>query len=131
MVRNKTISAQVAEAILILVMLLISFMSLAPVVHVFSVSFSDNAAAAGGLVKFWPVGFTLESYRKILEEPHFFNAFLVSVKRVLLGGGINFILTVMMAYPLSRSNKEFRIEPSICGLCYSRCYLPAGLFLYI
>jgi putative aldouronate transport system permease protein len=107
MVRNKTLSAQVTEAILILVMLFISFMSLAPVVHVFSVSFSDNAAAAGGLVKFWPVGFTLESYRKILEEPHFFNAFLVSVKRVLLGGGINFVLTVMMAYPLSRSNKEF------------------------
>src|SRR3546814_1964252 len=86
-VRNKTISARIAEAALILVMLIISAMSLAPVVHIFSVSFSDNAAAAGGFVKFWPVGFSLESYRKIMEEPHFFNAFLFYVKRVLLGGG--------------------------------------------
>lgn len=107
MVRNKTVSARLAEAALLLIMLLISIISLAPVLHTFSVSFSDNAAAAGGFVKFWPVGFNIESYRRIMEEPHFLNSFFVSVKRVLLGGAINFLLTVLMAYPLSRSTKEF------------------------
>lgn len=107
MVRNKTVSARVAEASLLLVMVLISIISLAPVLHTFSVSFSDNAAASGGFVKFWPVGFNVESYRRIMEEPHFLNSFFVSVKRVLLGGAINFVLTVLMAYPLSRSPKEF------------------------
>lgn len=107
MVRNKTVSARLAEASLLLVMVLISIVSLAPVLHTFSVSFSDNAAAAGGFVKFWPVGFNVESYRRIMEEPHFLNSFFVSVKRVLLGGAINFVLTILMAYPLSRSTKEF------------------------
>ncbi|WP_079912304.1 carbohydrate ABC transporter permease [Paenibacillus sp. 32352] len=107
MVRNKTVSARLAEAALLLIMLLISILSLAPVLHTFSVSFSDNAAASGGFVKFWPVGFNMESYKRIMEEPHFLNSFIVSVKRVLLGGAINFLLTVLMAYPLSRSTKEF------------------------
>ncbi|MCS7462105.1 carbohydrate ABC transporter permease [Paenibacillus doosanensis] len=107
MVRNKTVSARLAEALLLLVMVLISIVSLAPVLHTFSVSFSDNAAAAGGFVKFWPVGFNVESYRRIMEEPHFLNSFFVSVKRVLVGGAINFALTILMAYPLSRSSKEF------------------------
>jgi ABC-type glycerol-3-phosphate transport system permease component len=49
----------------------------------------------------------VESYRKIVEEPHFLNSFFVSVKRVVVGGAINFVLTVMMAYPLSKSPKEF------------------------
>src|SRR3954447_3259626 len=103
MVRNKTISARLAETVLILVMLFISIVLLAPVWHTFSVSFSDNAAAAGGFVKFWPVGFNVESYRRIMEEPHFLNSFFVSVKRVLVGGALNFVLTILMAYPLSRS----------------------------
>ncbi|MBE1442324.1 carbohydrate ABC transporter permease [Paenibacillus sp. OAS669] len=107
MVRNKTVSTRLAEAALLLIMLLISIVSLAPVLHTFSVSFSDNAAASGGFVKFWPVGFNMESYKRIMEEPHFLNSFFVSVKRVLLGGAINFLLTVLMAYPLSRSTREF------------------------
>ncbi|WP_028551273.1 carbohydrate ABC transporter permease [Paenibacillus sp. UNC451MF] len=110
MVRNKTVSARLAEAVLLLIMLMISIISLAPVLHTFSVSFSDNAAASGGFVKFWPVGFNIESYRRIMEEPHFLNSFFVSVKRVLLGGAINFLLTVLMAYPLSRSTKEFPLR---------------------
>jgi ABC-type glycerol-3-phosphate transport system permease component len=107
MVRSKTVSARLSEAVLIAAMLVISFISLAPVLHTVSVSFSDNAAAAGGFVKFWPKGFNVESYRKIVEEPHFLNSFFVSVKRVVVGGAINFVLTVMMAYPLSKSPKEF------------------------
>jgi putative aldouronate transport system permease protein len=107
MVRNKTLLARISESALIALMLLISLVSLAPVVHTVAVSFSSNAAASGGLVQFWPVGFNVESYTKIIAEPHFINSFLVSVKRVLLGGAVNFALTVLMAYPLSRSGKEF------------------------
>ncbi|WP_199613685.1 carbohydrate ABC transporter permease [Paenibacillus alkalitolerans] len=107
MVRDRTLSARLSEMLLLAVMLVISLISLGPVLHTAAVSFSDNAAAAGGFVKLWPVGFSLESYKKIMEEPHFIHSFYVSVKRVLIGGAINFALTVLMAYPLSRSTKEF------------------------
>lgn len=107
MVRNRTISARLSELALLAIMMGISLMSLGPVLHTVAVSFSDHAAAAGGFVKLWPKGFTLESYKKIMEEPHFIHSFFVSVKRVLIGGAINFVLTVLLAYPLSRSVKEF------------------------
>jgi ABC-type glycerol-3-phosphate transport system permease component len=110
LVRNKTIASRLSEGVLLAVMLLISAISLAPVWHTVSLSFSDNSAAAGGFVKFWPRGFNLESYRKIMVEPHFLHSFLVSVERVLLGGAVNFALTVLMAYPLSRSGKEFPLR---------------------
>ncbi|MDD9271895.1 carbohydrate ABC transporter permease [Paenibacillus sp. GCM10023248] len=110
MVRNRTLAARTTEIVLVILMLIISAISLAPVLHNFSVSFSDNAAAQGGFVKFWPVGFNVESYRRIMEEPHFLHSFFVSIKRVLLGGTINFVLTVLMAYPLSRSSKEFPLR---------------------
>ncbi|UUZ78994.1 carbohydrate ABC transporter permease [Paenibacillus sp. P26] len=110
MVRNKTLPVRIGETALILLMIVISLLSLAPVLHTVAVSFSNNSAAAGGLVKFWPVGFNFASYHKIIEEPHFMNSFFVSVKRVLLGGSVNFVLTVLMAYPLSRSSKEFPLR---------------------
>ncbi|WP_309120069.1 carbohydrate ABC transporter permease [Paenibacillus sp.] len=108
MVRDKTFAARAWDATLVALMAVVSFLSLAPIIHTVAISFSNMAAAAGGFVTFWPVGFNLESYRKIIVDPHFGNAFLVSVQRVLLGGAINFVLTVLMAYPLSRSPKEFR-----------------------
>lgn len=110
LVQDQTVTARIGNAALIILMLLISFISLAPIIHTVAVSFSNMSAAAGGFVKFWPVGFNLESYRKIVDDPHFFNAFGVSVNRVLLGGAINFILTILLAYPLSRSPKEFRMR---------------------
>ena len=107
MVRDRTFGAKVWNVFLILLMSLIAFSSLAPMIHTAAISFSNKAAAAGGYVTFWPVGFNLESYRKIIDDPNFWNAFLISVQRVLLGGSINFLMTILMAYPLSRSPREF------------------------
>lgn len=108
MVQDRTYSARFWNIFLITLMAVISFTSLAPVIHTIAVSFSDMSAAAGGFVTFWPKGFNIESYRKIIDDPYFSNAFIVSLKRVLLGGSINFVLTVLLAYPLSRSEKEFK-----------------------
>jgi len=107
MVEDRTLPSRLWNGFLIVLMILISFMSLAPIIHTAAVSLSNMSAAAGGWVTFWPIGFNIESYRKIIDDPNFMNAFMVSVRRVLLGGTINFVLTVMMAYPLSRSPKEF------------------------
>jgi ABC-type glycerol-3-phosphate transport system permease component len=40
----------------------------------------------------------------------FFNSFWISIKRVVLGASLNFIVTVLMAYPLSKSPKEFPLR---------------------
>lgn len=94
--------------ILTIVLILIALFALYPIWYTLVVSFSDKTAVESGYVKFWPVGFTFSSYERILKEEAFFTAFWVSIQRVVLGGGVNFIITVMTAYPLSKSKRQFK-----------------------
>jgi len=81
-----------------------------PFIHILAVSLSVNWAVEGGLVKLWPVGFTLKPYEFILKEQKFYNAFFVTLKRVGLGIIVNMFLTVTAAYPISKSKRVFRFR---------------------
>lgn len=86
---------------------LIAFFSIAPILNTLAISFSGKIPAMSGQVFFWPVEFNLNAYESIMNDRNFFISFGVSIKRVLLGGAINFIITILMAYPLSKSAKLF------------------------
>ncbi len=94
--------------LLTLVLLLITILCLYPMWYTFIVSFSNKSAVEAGYVRLLPIGINLTSYNMILRDLKFFRAFWVSVERVFLGGTINFFLTVLMAYPLSKSSAQFR-----------------------
>lgn len=81
-----------------------------PLIHVLAISFSSSWAATGGLVKLWPVAFTLKSYEFVLNKPEFLTALGVSLKRVFLGVTINMIMTILAAYPLSKEKKDLRMR---------------------
>ncbi len=81
-----------------------------PIVHTLALSFSSASAAASGRVTIWPVEFTTQSYTFVLENPAFLRSFAVSLLRVLVGVPVNMLLTILVAYPLSRSVKEFRLR---------------------
>ena len=80
---------------------------LLPLIHIAAVSFSDQAAVSANQVGLFPKGFTLASYKMVAKRGAFWKAFGVSVNRVILGVAINTVITVLMAYPLSKSEKEF------------------------
>lgn len=81
-----------------------------PLIHVAAMSFSSNASAAAGKVTLWPVDFTLNSYNYVAKRAAFWHSMFVSVERVVLGTAINLLLTIMIAYPLSKETKEFRFR---------------------
>lgn len=64
--------------------------------------------AAAGKVFLLPKEFTTASYKMLLKDSNFFRAFGVSALRVIVGGVINLVLTVLLAYPLSKSPKVFK-----------------------
>ena len=80
---------------------------LIPILNTVAISFSDRTSAALGLVRLWPVNFTLASYQNMLKETQFWTSFLVSVKRVVIGVSLNMLLSILMAYPLSKSESVF------------------------
>ncbi len=91
-------------AVLALLGLLCAF----PIVHTLALSFSTASAAASGRVTVWPVEFSTQAYRFVLENSAFIKSFGVSLLRVLAGVPVNMLLTILVAYPLSRSKAEFR-----------------------
>ncbi|WP_135553970.1 carbohydrate ABC transporter permease [Paenibacillus cymbidii] len=89
-------------------LIVIAFVSLFPILNAFANSLSDRAAVAAMKVTIYPIDFSLANYRAIMEDKQFFTSFGVSIERVLLGGAIQFALTVLLAYPLSRHPRRFR-----------------------
>lgn len=78
-----------------------------PIVHVIALSLSNRTEAVAGNVTFYPIGFTLNAYRYVMEDSQFWTSLGVTLKRVLIGVPINIFLVVMTAYPLSKSTKKF------------------------
>ena len=107
MVEAKTFQARLTDAIIIIILAFAAILCILPMLNTLAVSFSDKAKAEAGLVMFWPINFTLSSYQHLLTDQLFFNSFFISVKRVLIGGGLNMILCIHMAFPLSKEKKHF------------------------
>jgi len=78
-----------------------------PIIHILAVSFSSPAYVIGGRVGFLPIGFNTTSYEFAFMTGRFMTAFMVSVRRVVLGVGINMILMILTAYPLAKTTRQF------------------------
>ena len=105
--RYHTWKNRLFDLVVFLLLAIITLACLLPLLHIVALSFSSKNAAVSGKVVFWPVDFTMASYNYLIEDQRYFQAFFVSVRRVILGGGLNLLLTIMMAYPLSLETSEF------------------------
>jgi ABC-type glycerol-3-phosphate transport system permease component len=107
-VLNKRKSLQPADVIICFGVGVVGLMSLLPLLNTLALSFSSSTMAASGKVTFFPLGFNLEAYRQIITDAQFYRSFGKSLERVIIGGAINFVLTILAAFPLSHSEKIFR-----------------------
>lgn len=86
---------------------IVAALCILPLINVLAISFSSSSAANANMVGLWPVDFTLQSYKIIFTRPDILGSFWISVERTVLGVVINLVLTVTMAYPLSKNAREF------------------------
>lgn len=105
MVGENTLKYKIVNWILRFVLLLAALCCLLPIINTVAISFSGKSFVND--VVFWPKGFTMASYEKILEDQQFFRSFFNSVCKVVVGTAFNMILTMLMAYPLSKSDRIF------------------------
>ena len=75
-----------------------------PMIYVVSSSFSSGRAVLSGRVVLWPVDPTLDGYRGMLSYAPIPPAFLYSVLYTVGGTALTVVLTIAMAYPLSRKD---------------------------
>ena len=85
-----------------LFLVIILLIVLYPLVYVVSSSFSSPTAVSSGKVWLWPVDFSLRGYQVALSNPQIVTGYANSLYYTVFGTLISVILTVLVAYPLSR-----------------------------
>ena len=91
-----------------IVLLLFLIIQIYPIVYVISCSFSDVDAINAGKVFLWPVGFTLDGYKKIFEYSAIWVGYANTIFYTVVGTVINLIVTIPCAYALSRKDLKGR-----------------------
>ncbi|WP_159886911.1 carbohydrate ABC transporter permease [Paenibacillus puerhi] len=110
MVRETTAASKAFDVGLAVLLGAIALSCILPLWYTLMVSLSEKSAAAAGIVRMWPVGLNIASYQQIMGDGKFFQSFWVSIQRVVLAASLSFIVTVLMAYPLSKSTRELRFR---------------------
>lgn len=104
---RKTGSDKVIDIINYVCLAVITFLTVYPFYYILIISLNSGIDATRGGIYFWPRVFTLENYEKILSDPKWVNALMVSIFRTVAGTGLAVFFTSMVAYGLSHKNLVF------------------------
>lgn len=96
--RQDTVFYTVVYAVIFFLLLVVSY----PLILILSSSFSDRMAVLAGKVVLFPVGFSLEGYRKVFEEPDVLTGYANTAFYTVVGTAMNVAITMMAAYPFAR-----------------------------
>ncbi|WP_337099925.1 carbohydrate ABC transporter permease [Paenibacillus sp. YIM B09110] len=98
-----------------------------PFVHILAVSLSSSTAATKGVVTFWPVEFNLYAYKFVLGRVDFWRAMYVSLERILIAVPICMLLTVLVAYPLSKDHSILKSRSAYVWFFFFTTIFNGGL----
>ena len=116
MVTQKSLQSKIRTVIIYVISFIMLMVCLLPMWNVVAMSFSSSEAVTANKVGLIPVDFTFSAYEKILEDQQFWRSFGISVVRVILTLVLNMVLMVLLAYPLSKTKREFRGRNVIMNL---------------
>jgi len=100
---RKSTGEKIFDAFNIVFMIIIGLLTLLPLVHVLAGSLSDKIPLINMEVYLWPKGFQLLNYEMVLDNQLFWISFRNTLIIVVVGTTINMIMTLLTAYPLSKS----------------------------
>lgn len=89
-------------------LILLAAACIVPFIHILAVSLSNQASSTANAVGLFPIGINLKSYEKALSAAAIWKALGVTISRMALGTLYGMFLTIVVAYPLSFSERYFR-----------------------
>ncbi len=125
--QNKTLGYRIFTVVNYMIMLSIIGICLFPFVYMLALSFSSSRAVIGGKVFLIPVEFTMAAYNKIVNYPRFFRAYANTVFYTVGGTTISLFLTLLFAYPLSKSflrGRNFLMKIVIFSMFFTGGLIP-------
>ncbi|MCM3698837.1 carbohydrate ABC transporter permease [Paenibacillus macerans] len=98
----RTTGEKVADAVIFLFVLLLTFLILYPLAFVLFASLSDPRQIYDNPLLLWPKGFQVQSYLTIFENKDIWRSYGNTILYTTVGTALNVIMTILGAYPLSR-----------------------------
>ncbi|WDM19956.1 carbohydrate ABC transporter permease [Paenibacillus polymyxa] len=125
---------RIGRVVINAIVILLALICLLPLWNIVAISFSSSEAVSANAVGLVPVNFTTAAYTKIIDDAQFWRSFGISVLRVVLTLILNMILIILMAYPLSKSKREFRgrniyMNVMIFAMLFSGGMIPSYLLI--
>ena len=102
-VSDKTFNT-VPLVIVTIYLLIVSY----PIIYVIACSFSSGPALTAGRVFLWPVDVTVDGYRMVFANRLVWTGYANTIFYTVFGTMFNMLLTILVAYPLSRRNFQGR-----------------------
>ena len=123
---KKTIGEKIFDFTNVIFMIFMMVITLYPFLYVVFASFSEpNLFLAHSGVLLAPKGFSLSSYRAVINNPNIISGYGNTIFVVFIGTVCNVMMTALGAYVLSRKNLFWR--GPLTALCVLTMYVSGGL----
>ena len=123
--RSQSASDKLLDIVVWIIAALSVIVTAYPFLYVVSVAFSDGAAVARGEVYLFPVGFSLDTFRMVMNYDQLWVAYGNSIFYTIVGTVCNVIFTCLAAYPLSR--RHFFLRRKLNFFVAFTMYFSGGL----
>lgn len=87
-----------------IVLILVAIAVIYPLIFILSSSISSPAAVTSGKVWLWPVDISFKGFKVLFNTPEIITGYANSIFYTTVGTIISVILTIIIAYPLSRKS---------------------------
>lgn len=105
MKRKLTVGGAIFDTFNVIVLTFVAIICLYPIFYCLVASLSNpTALAASGGFMLWPKGIQWEAYKSVFANHEIFSGYLNTFFYVIVGTGLNLVLTLIGAYVLSRQN---------------------------
>lgn len=99
---KKSLGKKIFDVINVTLMVLLTIVTLYPLINQIAYSFSGSNAILNGKVGLLPVDFTLSTYKDIMSEAMFVKDYINTIVYTVVGTLIGLIMTTICAYALSK-----------------------------
>ena len=123
---------QVFYAICGTILTLALIVVLFPMMNIVSSAFSDPASVTSGKVWFWPVDFSLDSFKKVLKFESVWIGYKNTIFYTVVGTVMNVMVTLFCAYPLAQkrfSGRKFVSKMLLITMLFGGGMIPNYLLV--
>ncbi|KAA8818023.1 carbohydrate ABC transporter permease [Bifidobacterium vespertilionis] len=123
--QQRTFSDWITDIVIWVILALVVVAVIYPLWFVIIASVSNQTAVNQGQVTLWPVGFSLGGYEKVFSDGRIWTGYLNTVIYSVVGTALNMIVTIPVAFALSR--REFKPRRVILFLFTFTMFFAGGL----